>query len=164
MYTSRGDRIRNPSAYTAAGGRAFSSNGSGIRDPTAYQRAIDASVRQNSDSPVYLYHYTDPGSAAKIENSGMIKASSDGALGSGTYLTAKPPRTSSDRLMTNNYDGAASTRDASKVDSYVRVDAARVQAENGRAATSRDVWKVDGDVKLADAGAKIGSRSNKRKR
>ena len=149
MYTKRGDRIRNPEAYAAAGGRAYSSNGREIRNPGAYQKAIDASVKQNTDAPVYLYHYTDSKSAQSIQDSGKIKASSSGAMGAGTYLTAKPPRSKDAHLMANNYDGAS--RDPSKVESYIRFDAGHLNASNGRDITGRDVWKVNGDLDVSKA-------------
>jgi hypothetical protein len=119
-----------------------------------------ASVRQNTDSPKYLYHYTDSSSASKIQDSGTIRSSthsSDCALGRGVYLTAKPPRTSTNNLLDNNYAGAAGTRGADKVQSYVRVDADRVAGavDNGRGSLGRDVFVHRGDLNLSAAGAKV---------
>ena len=162
LYTSSGERIRNPDAYTAAGGRAYSSNGSKIRNPTAYQNAIEASVRQNTNDPKFLYHYTDKSSAEKIAETGLIKASQSGAMGHGTYMTAKQPRCSLDGLLTNNYGQAHPSNRRSQVDCYVRVDADRVRAENGSAELGRNVWKVPGSVDLAKTDAFIGERQSKR--
>jgi len=157
LYTSSGEHIRNYSAYSAAGGRAHSSSGARIHNPTAYQNAIEASVRQNTNDPKYLYHYTDSKSARDIESSGVVKASSRGAMGKGTYLTAKPPRCSSNRLLENNYGGIHASKQ-SKVDAYVRVDADRVQAQNGRNNLGRDVWKTNGNIYLDKTGAFAGQR------
>jgi len=188
VYNSCGQPIRNPAAYAAAGGRTFSRSGGYVANPVAYSSAIEvhprsgrvgrlahhthgklahhthalpqASVRQNTDSPKYLYHYTDSSSASKIQDSGTIRSSthsSDCALGRGVYLTAKPPRTSTNNLLDNNYAGAAGTRGADKVQSYVRVDADRVAGavDNGRGSLGRDVFVHRGDLNLSAAGAKV---------
>lgn len=76
-------------------------------------------------------------------------------------MTAKPPRCSTSTLVRNNYDQTDPTaRHAAKVDSYIRVDADRVSAQNGRNALHRDVWKVAGPVDLKQANAKLGTRNN----
>ena len=134
-----------------------------MRNPTAYAAAIEGSVRQNTSTPKYLYHYTDNASAGRIKASGRINPSvgpGDCALGTGTYLTAKQPRSSSASLLANNYGSASGSRD--KVESFIRVDADRVGASSGRAALGRDVWVVPGGVDLKSAGASVGSRSSKR--
>jgi hypothetical protein len=167
VYTSSGDKVRNPAAYKAAGGRSYSKAGKAVSNPVAYSNSIEASVRQNTDSPKYLYHYTDKTSLGKIESSGELRGSTapgSVALGRGAYFTAKQPRSSTSGLLTNNY-GHAQGRDASKVAGYVRVDADRVSAKSGRDALGRDVWCVPGDgVDLRAAGATYGRRKWQRGR
>ena len=161
VYTASGAPVRNPAAYAATGAKTYTSSGRSISDPVAYSGAIEASVRQNSSSPKYLYHYTDRDSASAIASSGQLMASrgpGDCALGEGVYFTAKPPRSSSSALLHNNYDGGASAHTDSKVGAYVRVEADRVNYQNGRADLGRDVFVVPGDVSLSQAGAKLGVR------
>lgn len=163
IYTSSGTRVRNAAAYAATGAPTYTKAGRGINNPVAYSNAIEARVRQNSDRPKYLYHYTNDESARKIEQSGRIRASAgpgDCALGEGVYMTAKPPRTSSSSLLQNNYDGAGSAGKADLVEAYVRVDADLVRHSGGRGKQElgRNVFVVPGDVDLADAGAYIGKR------
>lgn len=143
LYTARGEPIRNVDAYVQAGGRPTNAAGTTIHNPTAYQNSIEASIRQNTDDPKYLYHYTSQQVAESISDTGRIQASGDGLAGRGTYLTAKPPRCKSDTLLSNNY-GSSGARDASFVDQYVRMDADHLSAEH--VGGSRDVWKVEGDV------------------
>jgi hypothetical protein len=153
--------VHNVAAYAATGARTYTGSGKSISKPVAYAGAKEASCRQNTSSPKYLYHYTDSSSAGKIERSGRIHASSgpgDCALGEGTYFTAKPPRTSSDQLLSNNYDGASSSYDMSRVESYVRVDADRLPHRSGREDLGRDVFVVPGSVKLSSAGGVVGHR------
>ena len=112
MYTSSGEPIRDVEAYRAAGGQVYSSNGQVIHNPVAYRNTIEASVRQNTTDPKYLWHYTDTKGAKSIAESGTIKASSTGLGGPGTYGTAKPPRCTSNNLLNNNY-GVGHGRDTS---------------------------------------------------
>lgn len=161
VYTAGGKRVHNPAAYAATGASSYTSAGRAISDPVAYSGAIEASVRQNTSSPKYLYHYTDSSSAAKIASSGSIHRSTgpgDCALGEGVYMTAKPPKSSTESLLSNNYDGAASSHGAGKVGSYVRVDADRVNAVSGRDTLGRDVFVVPGNVNLSRSGARFGER------
>ena len=44
--------------------------------------------------------------------------------------------------MNNNYDGAAPFVDPGKVQSYIRVDADKVHAKNGKDELGRDVFVV----------------------
>lgn len=86
VYTSSGARVNNPAAYAATGARTYTSSGKSVSNPVAYAGAIEASVRQNTSSPKYLYHYTDTSSLNKIADSGRIKGSTgpgDCALGEG---------------------------------------------------------------------------------
>mmetsp|Transcript_5238 Transcript_5238/g.12747 ORF Transcript_5238/g.12747 Transcript_5238/m.12747 type:complete len:181 (-) Transcript_5238:44-586(-) len=163
VYNSYGQPVRNAEAYAATGAPTFTRAGNYVSNPVAYSGAIEASVRQNTDSPKYLYHYTDTSSASNIQQSGYVKqstSSSDCALGQGVYLTAKAPRASSQSLLSNNYAAGASARGASKVESYVRVDADRVRSNltNGRDALGRDVFLHKGDLDLGAAGGKVGKR------
>ena len=156
-YTAKGKPIRNLSAYVAAGGRPRNSGGDVIRNPMAYQNAIEASVRQNTNDPKYLYHYTNQQAAKSISESGTIHASTNGLAGPGTYCTAKPPRCNTGTLLNNNYSNAVATRDQSYVDNYVRMDADRLNARhvgNG----NRDGWKVKGDVDLGQHNAFVAER------
>ena len=74
-------------------------------------------------------------------------------------MTAKPPRTGTGNLLSNNYDGAASSYGSNKVQGYVRVDADKVGAVSGRSTLGRDVFVVPGNgVKLSQANAKLGYR------
>ena len=73
-------------------------------------------------------------------------------------MTAKPPHSSASALLRNNYDGAASSVGSSKVRSYVRVDADKVSAVNGRDSLGRDVFVVPGGVNLGESSAKLGHR------
>merc|ERR1712050_240691 len=106
--------------------------------------------------------YSDSSSLDKISSSGRLLASTgpgDCALGTGVYMTAKPPRSSTATLLRNNYDSAAFSYNSSKVQGYVRVDADKVVAVNGRKELGgRDVFVVPGDVDLPHANAKIGYR------
>ena len=161
VYTASGAPVRNAAAYAATGAPTYTASGKAISNAAAYSGAIEASVRQNTSTPKYLYHYTDTESLGSISSSGVLKQSTgpgDCALGEGVYLTAKPPRSSSASLLDNNYDCAASSVQPSKVDAYVRVDADRVGARSGRDALGRDVFVVPGDLHLASAGASIGRR------
>ena len=197
VYTASGARVYNPAAYAATGAKTYTSTGRPVSNPVAYAGAIEASVRQNTSAPKYLYHYTDSSSLNKISDSGRIKSSTgpgDCALGRGVCaygmtrtlhpkrwqsgvtlgiqepppikshrprvadMTAKPPRSSDSALLHNNYDGAASSVRSSKVQSYVRVDADKVNAFNGRDQLGRDVFVVPGDVHLAKSSAKLGHR------
>ena len=76
----------NPAAYAATGAKTYTSTGRPVSNPVAYAGAIEASVRQNTSAPKYLYHYTDSSSLNKISDSGRIKSSTgpgDCALGRG---------------------------------------------------------------------------------
>ena len=160
VYTASGAPVRNVEAYAATGARTYTSAGRSISNPVAYTGAIEASVRQNTDSPKHLYHYTDSSSLSSIESSGRIKQStdtvSDCKLGKGVYLTAKPPRASSDSLLQNNY-ASAGHKHSDKVEAYVRVDADKVSSRMGNMA-GRNVHVVPGDLSLQDVGAKFGYR------
>jgi len=161
MFTASGERIRNVDAYVAAGGVPHTANGSRIHNPTAYGNVIEASVRQNTDDPKYLYHYTDTTGAEGISQSGTIAASTDGYDGAGTYVTAKPPRCTSETLLRNNYGGGATGKDDSRVESYVRIDNDGGTLDANRLdCCDRDVWKVNGDIHLNDHNAFVAPRSN----
>ncbi|CAB9507632.1 expressed unknown protein [Seminavis robusta] len=125
--------------------KRIAASGDVIRNPTAYQNAIEASVRQNTDDPKYLYHYTTPQAAESIAKNGKIQASSTGLAGSGTYLTAKPPRCPvTPILFWKTITLPWPVDHPSYVDNYVRVDADDLYARH--VGGDRDVWKVDGDV------------------
>ena len=80
------------------------------------------------------------------------------ALGPGVYFTSKPPQSSNSTLLTNNYDGAASSN-AHKVAAYVRIDADKVNYRSGKDELGRDVYVVPGNgVDLTDKGAVGGYR------
>ena len=161
VYTASGARVRNPAAYAATGAQTYTAAGKAISDPVAYAGAIEASVRQNTSAPKYLYHYTDPSSASAIASSGKLKRSTgrgDCALGEGVYFTAKPPKSKSSALLNNNYGGASSLHGESKVSAYVRIEADSVNYHNGRRDLGRDVFVVHGDVDLRQSGAKLGQR------
>ena len=164
IYTSSGTSVRNASAYASTGAPTYTKVGRGISNPVAYSNAIEARVRQNTERPKYLYHYTNDESARMIEQSGRIRASAgpgDCALGEGVYMTAKPPRTSTDSLLENNYAGAGRAgQKADRADAYVRVDADQVRHSGGRGKRElgRNVFVVPGDLDLAGAGAYIGKR------
>ena len=86
VYTASGARVYNPAAYAATGAKTYTSTGRPVSNPVAYAGAIEASVRQNTSAPKYLYHYTDSSSLNKISDSGRIKSSTgpgDCALGRG---------------------------------------------------------------------------------
>ena len=84
-------------------------------------------------------------------------------MGRGVYLTAKPPRCASDSLLSNNY-GQALPTNQSKVESYVRVDADTITAENGSKEMGRNVWKASGSVDATKTtGAVVGNRQSKGK-
>lgn len=155
MFTATGEPIHNLEAYTAAGGKPRSASGELIHNPRAYRNTIEASVRQNTNDPKYLYHYTNKAAAESIETSGAIKASASGLDGAGTYCTAKPPRCSSDTLISNNY-GQSGARGSSYVDNYARIDTDNLGAK--RVNSSRDIWKVDGDINLEDHNAFLAQR------
>jgi hypothetical protein len=161
MYTAGGDPIHNLDAYLNAGGRAHNSAGAVIQNPRAYRNAIEASVRQNTTDPKYLYHYTTDDAAAQIDASGHIAQSDTGMAGAGTYLTAKPPRTRTDALLHNNY-ASSTSRNSSYVDQYVRVDHTDHLAaiHVGR---DRDVWKVNGNVDLSSHNGFVATRSGKKR-
>jgi hypothetical protein len=163
VYTSSGTPVRHPAAYAATGAPTYTASCNPISDPVAYSGAIEASVRQNTSSPKYLYHYTDSTSLKSIQSSGRLNRSTgpgDCALGEGVYFTAKTPRSSSSTLLSNNY-GASSSYDASRVSSYVRVDADRLDYRSGRNELGRNVFVVPGDVELCKVGAhtRFGNRS-----
>jgi hypothetical protein len=163
VYTASGARVNNTEAYAATGAPTYTSSGQRISDPVAYSGAIEASMRQNTSTPKYLYHYTEASSLSQIRDAGWLAPStsaSDTSLGAGVYFTAKQPRASSDALLRNNYDGASAGVHASRVESYVRVDADRVGAVSGRDALGRDVFvapSADG-VHLQGTGARFGYR------
>ncbi|KAL3921953.1 MAG: hypothetical protein SGILL_002474 [Bacillariaceae sp.] len=159
MYTPLGEPIRNLEAYRAAGGQPCNERGEAIANPTAYRNAIEASIRQNTDDPKYHYHYTDDKAAKSIRQSGTITASSKGHFGSGTYLTSKPPRCNDDVILSNNY-GRPSKNNSDQVQSYVRIDADRVNAHRVTNADGRNVWKVDGDVHLNDHNGFVAGRQS----
>ena len=91
VYNAYGQPVRNVESYAATGAPTYTSSGSRIRNPSAYTGAIEASYRQNTSTPKYLYHYTSNDAADAIASSGKVKASSSGACGSGTYWTSKAP-------------------------------------------------------------------------
>lgn len=160
LYTSSGQPIRNADAYAATGAPTFSSSGGFVGRPSAYSSAVQGRISQNTDSPKHLYHYTSTSSADKIQSSGYIKPSTsagDCRLGEGAYFTAKQPRSSDAGLLANNYGRSTSSR-ADDTRAYVRVDAEKVSAINGRAELGRDVWSVPGGVDLSGANAKFGTR------
>lgn len=158
MYTANGNSIRNLESYMSAGGKPRNSAGDIIQNPVAYRNTIEASVRQNTNNPKYLFHYTTNDAAASIGNGGgTIRASSSGLDGSGTYLTAKPPRCNTDTLLNNNY--GTTTGRGSNVQNYVRLNADSLDAQRVTSAGPRDVWKVNGDVNLHDHGGYIAERN-----
>lgn len=157
MYTAVGESIRNLDAYVAAGGIAHNSAGDPIKNPKAYRNAIEASFRQNTQDPKYLYHYTNEAAAASISESRKVQASDSGLAGPGTYCTTKPPRCHTNTLLSNNY-GSPTLRDASYVDRYVRIDADRVPAQQVSDG-SRNIWKVDGNVHLDQHNSFIADRN-----
>lgn len=111
--------------------------------------------------PKYLYHYTTQSAAKQIANSGYIKAStapSDAALGQGGYFTSKPPQTSTQNLLKNNYDGTAHQRKPSQTQAYVRIPADKVHAYDGRSQLKRDVFLVPGNRVVLPPGTKIATR------
>jgi hypothetical protein len=128
-----------------------------VSNPVNYSNAIEACVRQNTDSPKYLYHYTSQASADHIQESGELAASASGHLGGGSYFTAKAPRSSTANLLHNNYRSEAEHL-MSKTQAYVRVDADKVNALSGRAALGRDVFVVPSNVNLAEAAGRVGKR------
>ena len=161
VYTASGKAVRNVAAYAATGAPTYSRAGKTISNPVAYSGAIEASVHQNTSQPKYLYHYTSSSSLDQIESSGKLKKSTgpgDCALGQGVYFTAKPPRSSTNSLLNNNYDGAAGAYGSSHVESYVRVDADKVNYKSGRSDLNRDVFVVPGNVNLNKAGGTTGHR------
>ena len=161
MYTANGDSIRNLESYMNAGGKPRNSAGHVLHNPVAYRNTIEASVRQNTNNPKYLYHYTTGDAATSIGNGGgTIRASSSGLDGSGTYLTAKPPRCNTETLLNNNY-GTTKGR-GSNVQNYIRMDADSLDARRVTS-TTRDVWKVNGDVNLHDHGGYIAERNSRRR-
>ncbi|KAJ1622989.1 hypothetical protein T492DRAFT_845873 [Pavlovales sp. CCMP2436] len=146
VYTSSGQPIRNPAAYAATGASSYSSAGKYIAHPEAYSGAIEASVRQNTAEPKYFYHYIDTHLLGQIASAGHLRPSTgpgDCKLGEGVYMTAKPPRTASEKLLANNYGGRASSY-AKRVSAYVRIDADRMVAKRIRKALGRDVFVVSG--------------------
>lgn len=161
MYTARGEPIQNLEAYVAAGGKPRSSSGKVIHNPTAYRNTIEASVRQNTGDPKYLYHYTNNDAAQKIEQSGVIRASKIGLDGAGTYVTAKPPRCTTNTLISNNY-GAPNARDSSFVNNYIRVNADELNNARRVDSTNRDVWKVEGDIDLHENNGFVAQRNNRK--
>lgn len=161
VYNKWGDPIWYPERYAATGAKTYTKAGGRIWDPVAYSNAVEASCRQNTSSPKYLYHYTDDSSLEAIKRSGYIKSSvgpGDCALGEGVYFTAKPPRSSTGALLENNY-GSQSWAKSEKTQGYVRVDADKVDAKSGRDQLGRDVRVVEGDVSLASSGSKTGHRT-----
>ena len=128
-----------------------------VRIETRYE----ASVRQNTTDPKYLYHYTTPQAASSIAESSQITGSSVGLAGSGTYLTAKPPRTRTNDLLQNNY-ASTTVCDSSYVDQYVRVEADDLGARH--VGEDRDVWRVNGNVDLLSYNGFVAARSPKRSR
>lgn len=156
MYTASGDPIHNLEAYMAAGGQPHNSSGQAIHNPTAYRNAIEASVRQNTTDPKYLYHYTTPEAADSIAESGRLEPSSGGLAGPGMYCTAKPPRSSTANLLQNNY-GSATARDASFVQHYARIDTDTLDAEH--VGDDRNVWLVNGPVDLEQHGGYVAERN-----
>ena len=163
LYTGSGARIRNAAAYAATGARSYAIAGKLIAKPVAYATAVEARIRQNTDTPKHLYHYTSGASLAQIQDSGVIRASrgpGDCALGVGVYATALPPRTNNASLVANNW-GARKSASTSKVDAYVRIDADRVDYTSGRDALGRNVFKVHGDVNLGLAAAQCRLRGKK---
>ncbi len=117
-------------------------------------------MRQNTDNPKYLYHYTDEKSLASIKTSGILRGSSnsgDCALGEGVYFTAKAPRSSSEGLLKNNY--GTSSKNQERVEGYVRIDADKVNSINGRNSLGRDVHLVpQKSLDIKKIGAKYGTR------
>jgi hypothetical protein len=110
----------------------------------------------------FLYHYTDASSAKAIVKSGYLNGSKgpgDCALGEGTYFTSKPPQTTTNHLLTNNYT-TDSKHFYPKTQAFIRVDKSKVAAMDGsKRLGGRDVFVVRGDrVDLAKAGAKVGER------
>ena len=156
MYTPTGEPIRNLEAYRASGGTPCNARGERIQNPTAYRNAIEASIRQNTDDPKYQYHYTDNEAGKSIQDSGTIRASTHGLGGSGTYVTPKPPRCNDSAILSNNYDSATRKGDT-RVQSYVRLDADGLNAQQIPAG-GRNVWKVDGNVQLGDHNGYVASR------
>merc|ERR1712187_79829 len=143
----------------ATGAACFSSNGREVRYPLAYSSAVSSYRTQGSSNPTHLYHYTSTSSAEAIRSSGKIEASTragDCALGEGVYFTSKAPVCSKSSLLENNYGNACA--DSSRVESYVKVDANKVNATSGKDRLGRDVYVVKGDVDLASAGASVRKR------
>ena len=153
LSTASGAPIRNAAAYAATGAPCYStSTGKYIARPAAYAAGTEANIRQSTDTPKYLYHYTSPAGLAAIRDSGVIKASrgpGDCALGAGVYATALPPRTNDAALVANNW-GPQKSASTAKVEACVRIDADRLGGyTNGRAELGgRDVFRIPGDVKL----------------
>ena len=129
VYTSSGARVNNPAAYAATGARTYTSSGKSVANPVAYAGAIEASVRQNTSTPKYLYHYTDSSSLHKISDSGRIKSSTgpgDCALGEGVCAhgmprTLQPKRWQSDSKAWNHESHPTCGRHDCQASSLVRL-------------------------------------------
>ncbi|KAJ1620371.1 hypothetical protein T492DRAFT_888808 [Pavlovales sp. CCMP2436] len=117
-----------------------------------------------SSDPKYLYHYTTAEAALQIAQSGYIKGSTgpgDCALGPGGYFTSKPPQTSTQNLLINNYDSAARQHKRTDAQAYVRIPAHEVHAVDGRSHLGRDVFVVPGSHVDLPAGTKFGFRQGR---
>eukprot|EP00746_Dinoflagellata_sp_MGD_P168274 gnl/MRDRNA2_/MRDRNA2_99598_c0_seq1.p1 gnl/MRDRNA2_/MRDRNA2_99598_c0~~gnl/MRDRNA2_/MRDRNA2_99598_c0_seq1.p1 ORF type:complete len:178 (+),score=15.71 gnl/MRDRNA2_/MRDRNA2_99598_c0_seq1:71-604(+) len=174
MYRNKyGQTIRSPSAYAATGAPIFSSGGTQIRNFESYSSAVNSYKSQASSNPTHLYHYTTSENAAKILESGTIKASTntktDCRLGPGTYFTSKAPNCSKENILSNNYGPARNARSGnsrsnpydSRADSFVKIPTENLWGQglvNGKDETGRNVWKVNGDVNLKNVGAKVGRK------
>lgn len=163
FFTKAGNAVYSPEKYLAAGGELYSSNGCKIKNPKAYSDAIEASVRQNTDDPKHLYHYTTNDSLDKISKSGSIRKSTTGLGGPGTYLTTKPPRCKSSSIAMNNY-GRETAADLERTQGFIRVDADKVKGKTNisRKAGGRNVWIAKGDVSLQGKNTRFGRRFHRK--
>jgi hypothetical protein len=121
--------------------------------------------KQSEPAPKYLYHYTTKTAAKQIASSGYIKASTgpnNTAIGKGGYFTSKPPQTSTQNLLRNNYDGAASQHRSSDTNAYVRIPANKVAAIDGRSQLNRDVYLLAPRSRPARAARRAGTAPRER--
>ena len=104
----------------------YKQNGDEVENPYAYAKA----VQQRGNSPIKIYHYTTDPTAFRIFKTRRLKAStkdenpSDARHGDGQYFTSMPPWANEDRLMHNNYDGAArwTKKRGKTLEAYVEID------------------------------------------
>jgi len=121
-----------------------------VREVPEFGRDIYPETFVMADEFLLFYHYTSLKAAKRVLIAGKIlpstAANGDAAFGDGVYLTMLEPQYGEEKIMKNNWDGAAVSRD--KVEAFFEIQMPGTKAV--RAEDKRDILVHKGDLVLSD--------------